>query len=169
MVRESFLQPTRGGYQGSELAADSFIRPLSRKGIRWLHATVVAWMMREIVFILHPLCLDWRELLLSAALYPLLLLILTCFVLLLRWKTSQISSRCLPFLAKKLGYCETRSWNSFRFLSSLFAAAWQRNGDWKLGLSEVGRALLLVGFKFGLWEFCQMGVGGTSPAQILFW
>ncbi|KAI8564409.1 hypothetical protein RHMOL_Rhmol03G0179200 [Rhododendron molle] len=57
MVRESFLQPTHGGYQGSELAADSFIRPLSRKGIRW-------------------------ELLLSAALYPLLLLLLLLLLIL---------------------------------------------------------------------------------------
>ncbi|KAG5558191.1 hypothetical protein RHGRI_008198 [Rhododendron griersonianum] len=73
MVRESFLQPTHGGYQGSELAADSFIRPLSRKGIRW-------------------------ELLLSAALYPLLLLIHDMFhvIVVLEDITNLLSLFSLP-------------------------------------------------------------------------
>lgn len=61
----------------------------------------------------------------------------------------KVSSNC-SFLLSSL---ETQSLNSFRFLSNLFAAAWQRNGDWKLELSWgvfLESTYILNKFRYGL-------------------
>lgn len=62
----SFSPLMDGEYGVVEVTADSFIQALSRKKKRedLCFATVIAWMMREIFWILPSLCLDWRELLL---------------------------------------------------------------------------------------------------------